>query len=150
MISLVLQSIAWMALAQPAEAPDMSLENVGITCVALAVFAEARSEPYSGQLAVAAVIRERQRLAVFGVDPCDIINEPNQFHGIRDWPMPRTGTLLREPVAWEQAMKAAEDVYYKRVSTGKCEGSVYFQTRVAPVPKGRTITCEVGSHVFSK
>ncbi len=75
------------------------------TCLALALYHEARGEPIQGRYAVAGVIMERA-----GDDPgkvCDVVSKPHQFSFLRpgarieDVPLPPDGR------AWQNAKREA-------------------------------------------
>jgi N-acetylmuramoyl-L-alanine amidase len=50
-----------------------------ITCIAVAIYFEARGEPEQGQRLVAETILNRATDLRWPPDPCDVITQPNQF-----------------------------------------------------------------------
>ncbi len=129
------------------------IENRGITCIALAVYAEARGESYFGQALVANVIVNRQALLPYGADACDVINIPGQFEGMDKWPYPRH-PWLQDRRAWDLALEVATVVvtgdYY---IPPPCQTATYFRVRATPanaLPKWGSLTylCSMENHEF--
>lgn len=131
------------------------IENRGLVCVALAVYAEARGESYFGQALVANVIVNRQSLLPYGSDACDVINIPGQFEGIDKWGYPRH-PWLEERHAWDVALEVATVVmtgdYY---IPPPCQAATYFRVRDSPadskkIPRWGELTylCTVENHEF--
>jgi spore germination cell wall hydrolase CwlJ-like protein len=52
-----------------------------LTCMALTIYHESRSEPIAGQYAVASVVMNR--MSKGKLDTCDVITTPNQFTWVR-------------------------------------------------------------------
>jgi spore germination cell wall hydrolase CwlJ-like protein len=79
---------------------------------ALCIFAEARSEPYEGQVAVGNVIRTRMKKKYFSDGTVvDTVTRPYQFSWMNSNDRQRTRCLRVDDAdpAWKQAVKAWED-----------------------------------------
>lgn len=110
-----------------------------VTCVALAVFSEARGEPIAGQIAVASVVLERGR------DTCAVIEAPGQFAGVYTWPYPRQPERI-DPQAWGVALGVAHSVL--NGARSPCPGSYYFMENRLQRPWAKGPACVVGNHSF--
>lgn len=137
----------------PTDDIPSGIENRGLVCVALAVYAEARGESYFGQALVANVIINRQALLPYGSDACDVINIPGQFEGMDKWGYPRH-PWLEERHAWDVALEVATVVatgdYY---IPPPCQAATYFRARDTPIgtlPAWGDLTylCSVEHHEF--
>jgi len=112
-----------------------------VTCLALAIFGEARGESIAGQIAVASVVLERGR------DACAVIEAPGQFEGIYRWPYPRQPERI-DPRAWGVALGVAHSVLAGARSP--CPGANSFH-EVSIKPYWATgEACVVGRHAFYK
>lgn len=130
----------------------LGVEGAGHACIALAVFSEARGEPYEGQAAVAQTIMNRLKASPDRyIDPCDVVMRDDQFHGIRDWPPPRQPRRIDEE-AWETALQVTYDVTVggHEVEPRACRDALYFIRAGSPTPpwlEGME-SCRIGEHVF--
>ena len=118
----------------------------GRTCMALAIYSEARSEGYDGQAAVGIVIRNRVR-AGMGESICAVVQASGQFKGVEDWPYPRVAT---EKAAWLLAQRVTEDVITGKyeLAPDYCNSALYFRTAGTPLPLNSIKECKIGRHVF--
>lgn len=140
---------SWDAADEAAADQFAHLERADVACIALAVFAEARGEPFDGQALVADVVLNRaeseQRSA------CDIVQAEGQF-AVADWPLPRRPWRI-DPAAWQRAIVVAQAVasgdYY---IPPPCQGATFFWRKdgAAPAWAGASVRllCEVGDHAF--
>ena len=82
-----------------------------LTCLAVAIFFEARGEPYQGKEAVANVIINRMLDKRYPNSVCGVVNEPYAFSythdGLSDDPTEHTGH--QDKVAWEESQKIARE-----------------------------------------
>jgi len=109
------------------------------TCIALAVFSEARGESIDGQLAVANVVLNR------GADACEVIEAPSQFAGVYEWPYPRRPERI-DPHAWGVAIGVAHAALNGARSS--CADADHFHNRtVAPAWISKQ-SCTIGAHEF--
>lgn len=84
------------------------LVAVQINCLATAIFAEARGEPYGGQVLVAGVIKNRVLDPRFGEDFCKVIEQPRQFSFLTEVSEHQLNRAIEEEVeAWERAVNIA-------------------------------------------
>lgn len=144
---LVLIKGLLFALAQhvpyPALGVDEGLENVGLKCVAMVVYHEARSakEPFWGKVAVAQVLVEWS----VGSDLCTVAFS-GKFSGLKEMPYPRE-PWKSEPEAWRQAMWIAELVVVYGLRNPECPGVRYFHA-VWVDPGWDNWVCTEGGHLF--
>lgn len=89
--------------------PDLSLEAVGVTCVALAVFAEARDASWLEQALVARAIVNRQAQLPAGADACDVVMAPGYSPRLDAWAYPRRPWLI-DARAWDRALEVVQVV----------------------------------------
>ncbi len=117
-------------------------------CIALAVFAEARSESWLGQALVAQVIKNRM-----GEDrtACDVINAPGQFAGIESWRYPRAPWAIDER-AWTMAQEVTDAVFLGdyMIAPPACARATFFHhTAITPAwASSLQHVCTVGAHAF--
>lgn len=62
----------------------LSMEDADMECLAIAIYFESKSEPLTGQLAVAEVILNRVESGRFGNSICDVVKAPRQFSFVRN------------------------------------------------------------------
>lgn len=122
----------------------LDFESNGRTCIAFAVFTEARGESMLGQIAVAEVIKERIEEQGAYTDPCDVVMERNQFHGIREWPQGKL-PWNADKAAWNIALEITDGVMLGELSSG-CGKAVYFQSSKLKAPRKTKHICTVGNH----
>ena len=82
-----------------------------LTCLAVAIFFEARAEPIEGMEAVANVIINRVEDSRYPDTVCDVVWEPKQFSwthdGLTDDPEAHTGH--QDKLAWVTSQQVAEE-----------------------------------------
>lgn len=117
-------------------------------CAAFAVWTEARGESLRGQVAVAEVILARRASPDFPAGVCEIVAEPDQFHGVRDW---RRGDLMpwdADREAWDVALQVVDGVFLGEMSSG-CAGALHFFGGRTPVwARSMPVLCEIDGHRF--
>ena len=117
-------------------------EDRELRCLATGVYYEARSEPLSGQLAVADVILNRSTSGRFPRTVCSVVTQKGQFSFVR-------GGKLPTPPAnalWRRALAVAQ-VARKNLWESPAEGALYFHARYVGAGAGRTVAT-VGNHIF--
>ena len=81
-----------------------------LTCLAVAIFFEARAEPIDGMAAVANVIINRVEDSRYPDTVCDVVWEPKQFSfthdGLTDDPEAHTGH--QDKIAWVTSQEVAK------------------------------------------
>lgn len=128
------------------QAPSNTSENADISdedleLLARIVSAEARDEPYEGQVAVAAVVLNRVNNG-FGKTIRDVIYAKGQFQPVRN------GSIKKKPA--KSAYQAAKDAVN---GDDPSKGALYFaDMKIAkhhPNPKAKK-TVKIGTHTFFK
>ena len=109
--------------------------------LAKCIYAEARGEPYTGQVAVAAVVLNRVKSASFPNTISGVIYQSNAFTSVSD------GQINLTPS--ETAKKAAQDAMNGWDPTGGC---LYFYNPATSTSKwiwSRTVVVTIGKHNFA-
>jgi len=116
--------------------------NRNLDLLAHLVYGEARGEPYTGQVAVAAVVLNRTRDSRFPNTIAGVIYQPGAFDAVAD------GQINLAPN--ETAYKAAKDALNGWDPSG---GAVYYYNPSTATSKwiwSRTIVKVIGKHNFAK
>ena len=114
-----------------------------LTCMAVAIYFEARGEPIDGQMMVAETILNRAADNRWPDEPCDVISQPNQFSFYRDGRSNRPRDMEAYTTAVLVAAKAFES---RNASTGAL---YYHTTAVRPVWRhDLQVLGQVGDHIF--
>jgi N-acetylmuramoyl-L-alanine amidase len=113
-----------------------------IKLMANAVYGEARGEPYTGQVAIAAVILNRVESPSFPNTPSGVIFEPRAFTAVAD------GQIWLTPN--ENARRAVRDAINGWDPTGGC--TYYFNPATATSPWiwSRPQVKRIGKHIFCR
>ncbi len=130
------------AIARPAARARRTTRANDVELLARVVSAEARGEPYEGQVAVASVILNRVRDPRFPKTMQEVIYQPLAFESVAN------GEVYRTPTA--SSRRAARDALNGWDPT---RGAVFFWNPAKPVSKwiwSRPIIKRVGNHVFAK
>lgn len=115
-----------------------------LTCLAGAIYFEARSETQAGQLAVGRVIITRANSGRFPSSYCGVVLQPSQFSFVRGRSMP---AVNKDSRLWQQAVKIAL-IAHKGVWKSPVEGAMFFHAaRVSP-SWGKTRMARVDNHIF--
>ena len=112
-------------------------------CMVLAVYFEARSEPESGQRAVATVIINRTHHSAWPNDACAVVKQPAAFSFYWDG-KPET---ITDKAAWETAQRAVREAWENPWEN--MGATHYHATYVAPgwAKRMRRID-QIGNHIF--
>ncbi|WP_294329514.1 cell wall hydrolase [uncultured Sphingomonas sp.] len=113
-----------------------------LRCLATGVYYEARSEPLSGQLAVADVILNRSTSGRFPRTVCSVMTQKGQFSFVRGGKLPTPPANAQ----WRRALAVAQ-VARKNLWESPAEGALFFHARYVGAGTGRTVAT-VGNHVF--
>ncbi|OCL26170.1 cell wall hydrolase [Orenia metallireducens] len=130
----------WNISREPMDYTDDEL-----TWLARAVHAEARGEPFEGQVAVASVILNRVRSTKFPNTIYSVIHQKNQFSSVDD------GQIYLPPN--ESSYNAAIEAFRGNDPT---DGALYFYNPKTANPIGRAWletrekTVQIGNHVFAR
>lgn len=117
-------------------------KNVDVNLLARAVNAEARGEPYLGQVAVAAVILNRLVDPAFPKTVADIIYQPKAFSSVDD------GQINLPPSA--SALRAAREAVS---GVDPSKGALFFFNPAKTSNKyiwSRPQIIQIGNHIFTK
>lgn len=124
--------------------------NTALTCLALNLYFEARSEPILAQVAVGQVTLNRVDSQKFPNSICEVVTQKSQFSWFSDGLSDRP----REKAAWLRSLALAELMLEKPVKVA-CVGKSthYHASYVSPYwSKSKILqkTCQVGVHLFYK
>jgi len=118
------------------------------TCLALAIYWEARNQPYIGQRAVAEVVLNRSVSPLFPKGVCAVVKNCDfswYCDGVSDKP--------KEGVAWWKSLKLARIVLLTRSITRLLpETTYYFHNTDVDPPffKKKKYVTQIGDHKFYK
>ena len=122
-----------------------------LKCLALNIYHEARSEPESGQIAVAQVTMNRVASKDFPDSICKVITQGGQrLHRCQfSWWCDGKSDLPTELKAWQRSMKVAKDVLARKKAdpTG---GALFYHAHYVE-PRWASVferTAEIGQHLF--
>lgn len=114
------------------------------TCLALALFFEARGEPIEGQLAVADVIIERTKSPRYPDNVCDVVFQSHQFSFVQNNETPSPSGR-----AWDNARNLSQSILLGEVPLPGLGATHYHATYVSPYwVNGADLVLEVGGHRF--
>ena len=117
-----------------------------MTCLAGAVYFEARGEPLTGQLAVAQVIINRTEDGRFPRSYCGVVQQPGQFSFMRGGRMP---AIREHSAAWARARAIAE-IAHRDLWHTQAADAVFFHARYVSPGWSRTKTrlAQIDTHIF--
>jgi spore germination cell wall hydrolase CwlJ-like protein len=136
-----------MALASHnQQVQHVQAEKVQTTCLAQALYYEARGEGQRGQEAVAEVILHRARSGAHGKTICNVVRERGQFSFVTDGSMRRK----LDTGAWENAEDLADQILQGKIVTGITQRALYYHAvSVRPDWADSMVrTVQIGNHVF--
>jgi spore germination cell wall hydrolase CwlJ-like protein len=139
--------LLFMALAaQNQHAHAQQAQKAETSCLAQALYYEARGEGERGQEAVAEVILDRARSGTHGRTVCSVLHEPGQFSYLTD------GSTLRkiDTDAWQSAEDLASRILDGKVVTGITQRALYYHAVSVRPDWADTMvrTVQIGNHVF--
>jgi len=120
-----------------------------LTCLAVAIFFEARGEPYEGKEAVANVIINRVEDGRYPNSVCGVVSEHKAFSythdGLHDDPTRHTGH--QDKIAWVQSQEVANDALQGTLLG--ITSTHYHTTNVLPFwVEHYKVDGKVGNHLF--
>ncbi|OAN58152.1 cell wall hydrolase [Sphingomonas sp. TDK1] len=118
-------------------------EDRDLRCLATGIYFEARSEPLSGQLAVADVILNRSTSGRFPGSVCSVVTQKGQFSFVRHGKLPTPPANAQ----WRRALAVAQ-VARKNLWESPAGDALYFHARYANANLGRASIATVGNHIF--
>jgi hypothetical protein len=116
------------------------------SCVATAVYFEARGEPFDGQLAVAEVVMNRARSGRYPASYCAVVKQPWQFSFVRAGQFPQVN---QGSSSWAYA-QAITRIAQQRLADKLPDDVLWYHADyVAPV-WGRRLSRvdKIGAHIF--
>lgn len=117
------------------------------TCLATAVYFEARGESVEGQLAVADVVMNRAASGQYPSTWCDVVKQPWQFSFVQHGQFP----AITDADAWAKAQGVARVAMAKVVRSVPDDVLWYHANYVSPSWGGRlTYVEKIGAHLFYK
>lgn len=131
------------SLAEAVAAQDTSSLDGDLTCMAGAIYFEAKGEPLSGQLAVGEVIINRTKSGRFPKSICSVVTQPGQFSFVRAGRVP----VIANNAAYRTAVAVAR-VAIADAWDSPAPDAMYFHARRVS-PGWRMIkVAAIGNHVF--
>ena len=118
------------------------MSNADLNLLARVVYGEARGEPYTGQVAVAAVVLNRVRSSQFPNSISGVAYQPGAFSIVAD------GQINLTPNS--TAIRAARDAMNGWDPTG---GAIYYYNPAKTTNKwiySRPVLTRIGNHVFAR
>lgn len=117
-----------------------------LTCLATAIYFEARGETLDGQLAVGEVIINRAESGRFPQDYCGVVTQAGQFSFVTGGAMPQAS---RSSPAWQRASAIAR-IAHEELWDSKAGNALFFHaSRVRPSwANRRTALARIDSHIF--
>ena len=138
--------IILLLAALSAHGHQVRTEKAEVTCMAQALYYEARGEGQNGQEAVAEVILQRVRSGAHPDTICGVVREPRQFSFLTD------GSTLRalDAEAWQSAKQLAARIVRGEVVTSLTRrAQFYHQVDIQPAWANEMVrTAQIGNHVF--
>jgi N-acetylmuramoyl-L-alanine amidase len=113
-------------------------------CLASAIFYEARSEPFEGQLAVAQVILNRVKSGRFASSICGVVLQPGQFSFVRGGAIPSVAKNSRD---WREAVAIARIAQARLHSSSAANALFFHATHVNPKWRLSRVA-SIGNHIF--
>ena len=117
-------------------------------CIAIAIYHEARGEPFDGQLAVAEVIMNRAASGRYPPSWCQVVKQPWQFSFVH----PRSGRIPavnRDSAAWSYAQAITRIAVAQLADALPADVLWYHADYVAPSWGRRLARVEkIGAHIF--
>lgn len=130
------------------------VERQGLTCLALNVYFEARGEPMAGQYAVAEVTMNRVASGRYPDTVCGVVYQRNwdylrkRYVSAFSWTEFKTRPEPRGE-EWRQALKIAEEVYYRRQEPKLANALHYHADYIKPSwSRELKPLARIGNHIF--
>ena len=112
-----------------------------LVCLTHNIYFEARGESPKGQLAVAHVTMNRVESGRYPDDVCDVVYQKNQF----SWT--KTNIVIKSQELYNKAMKIAYNVLLGDTKD-PTHGALYFHSINIEPNWNRTVTAQIGNHIF--
>lgn len=115
-----------------------------LTCLAGAIYFEAKGESLEGQLAVGRVIVTRSKSGRFPETYCGVVYQPSQFSFVRGKSMP---TINRNSRHWKNAVAIAQ-IAHEGTWRSPVEGALFFHAAYVSPGWRLKRMARVDNHVF--
>jgi spore germination cell wall hydrolase CwlJ-like protein len=143
--------LALLASAMLADARlDKQYDLSALTCMALNVYHEARSEPVEGQLAVAFVTLNRTKQDEFPDDICGVVTQSRGASCQFSWTCGENSITPRNAEQFRNALQVSIDAL-TGVASDPTDGATFFVSSRSKRPswtRGLTQTAAIDGHVF--
>jgi hypothetical protein len=133
----------YISLAAAVAAQETDGLDRDLTCMAGAIYFEAKGEPLSGQLAVAEVILNRTKSGRFPKSICSVVTQPGQFSFVRGGRVPAIANNPHYRTAIAVARVAMADAW-----DSPAPNAMYFHARRVSPRWRMTKVAAIGNHVF--
>ena len=133
----------FVSLAAAVAAQETDELDRDLTCMAGAIYFEAKGEPLSGQLAVAEVILNRMKSGRFPKSICSVVTQPGQFSFVRGGRVPVIANNAAYRTAVAVARVAIDDAW-----DSPAANAMYFHARRVAPGWRMTKIAAIGNHVF--
>ena len=139
----VTQEGLWPLIWANMQGPALDEE---LHCVAVAIYHEARGEPFPGQLAVAEVIMNRARSGRYPTTLCGVVKQPWQFSFVRGGRFP---SVNEASPAWSYA-QALTRIAENRLADALPEDVLWYHADYVAPSWGRRLSRveKIGAHIF--
>lgn len=139
----VTQEGLWPLIWANMQGPTLDEE---LNCVAVAIYHEARGEPFPGQLAVAEVIMNRARSGRYPTTLCGVVKQPWQFSFVRGGRFPAVNT---SSASWSYAQAIAR-IAANRLADALPEDVLWYHADYVAPSWGRRLSRveKIGAHIF--
>lgn len=131
-------------LAAAIAAQDAAVVDEATSCLASAIYFEAKGEPVDGQLAVAEVVINRARSGRFPADLCDVVRQRGQFSFVHGGVIPAVnaaGALYRTALA-------VAKVAMVKAWESSAPRALYFHARRVAASARWVRVAAIGNHIF--
>ena len=117
-----------------------------LSCIATAVYFEARGEPFDGQLAVAEVVMNRARSGRYPASYCSVVKQPWQFSFVRAGQFPSVNT---SSASWSYAQAIAR-IASNRLAAALPQDVLWYHADYVAPSRGRRLSRveKIGAHIF--
>lgn len=115
-----------------------------MTCLAGAIYFEAKSETLAGQLAVGRVVVARSNSGRFPASYCGVVYQPSQFSFVRGHGMP---AINKSSSAWLNAVRVAR-IADNGSWKSPVEGAMFFHAASVSPRWGKTRIAQIDNHIF--
>ncbi|MBY6243242.1 cell wall hydrolase [Methylosinus sp. Sm6] len=121
-------------------------------CLAEAVYFEARSEPETGQAAVAQVVLNRVSSGLYPSNVCGVVYQNRTHYKACQFSFACEGRRLRiaEPEAWASATRVADEVMKGETYISDVGGSTHYHANYVKPRWAKALkrTDKIGNHIF--